>query len=116
MTSSILPPLSNRADCSPSTQRTASDTLDLPQPLGPTMAVTPCSKVRVTVSANDLKPDSSSRVSFMRASCDGVVGAPGEAPSGQLSVSCPDTMNDGMPILRPVDSACSRVAYGPSTT
>ena len=29
------------ADCSPSTQRMASDTLDLPQPLGPTMAVTP---------------------------------------------------------------------------
>jgi hypothetical protein len=31
--------------------------------------VTPCSNVKVTVSANDLKPESSSRVSFMRASC-----------------------------------------------
>ena len=31
------------------------------------MAVTPSSKVRVTVSAKDLKPESSSLVSFMRA-------------------------------------------------
>jgi hypothetical protein len=30
------------------------------------MAVTPSSNVRVTVSANDLKPESSSLVSFMR--------------------------------------------------
>src|SRR5260370_723890 len=66
MTSSILPPRSSRADCSPSTQRTASETFDLPHPLGPTIAVTPSSKVRVTESAKDLKPESSSRVSFMR--------------------------------------------------
>src|SRR5687767_4714256 len=66
ITSSILPPRSSRADCSPSTQRTASETFDLPQPLGPTMAVTPSSNSRVTVSANDLKPESSSLVSFMR--------------------------------------------------
>src|SRR5688572_20549065 len=66
ITSSILPPRSRRADCSPSTQRTASETFDLPQPLGPTMAVTPSSKVRLTVSAKDLKPESSSLVSFMR--------------------------------------------------
>src|SRR5690348_2477907 len=74
ITSSILPPRRSRADCSPRTHRTASETFDLPQPLGPTMAVTPCSKVRVTVSANDLKPESSSRVSFMRASCRGRCG------------------------------------------
>src|SRR5688572_15106065 len=71
ITSSILPPRSSRADCSPSTQRTASDTFDLPQPLGPTMAVTPSSNSRVTVSANDLKPESSSLVSFMRQARDG---------------------------------------------
>ena len=65
ITSSILPPRSSRADCSPSTQRTASETFDLPQPFGPTMAVTPSSKVSVTVSANDLKPESSSLESFM---------------------------------------------------
>src|SRR5918998_202444 len=65
ITSSIFPPRNSRADCSPRTQRTESDTLDLPQPFGPTIAVTPCSKVSVTVSAKDLKPDSSSLVSFM---------------------------------------------------
>src|SRR6476661_466176 len=65
ITSSILPPRSNRADCSPSTHRTESETLDLPQPLGPTMAVTPSSKVRVTLSAKDLNPESSSLVSFI---------------------------------------------------
>src|SRR5687767_5275468 len=73
ITSSILPPRSSRADCSPSTQRTASETFDLPQPLGPTIAVTPDSKVSETVSAKDLKPDSSRRVSFMPRvpGCDG---------------------------------------------
>src|ERR687889_689808 len=65
MTSSILPPRSSRADCSPRTHRTESETLDLPQPFGPTIAVTPSSKVSVTVSAKDLKPESSSLVSFM---------------------------------------------------
>jgi hypothetical protein len=67
MTSSILPPRSSRADCSPSTQRTESDTFDLPQPFGPTIAVTPSSKVSDTVSAKDLNPESSSLVSFMPA-------------------------------------------------
>src|SRR5688572_26574953 len=71
ITSSILPPRRRRADCSPSTQRTASETFDLPQPLGPTMAVTPSSNDRVTVSANDLKPDSSNLVSFMSLALSG---------------------------------------------
>ena len=44
ITSSILAPRRIRARCSPSTHRTASDTLDFPQPFGPTMAVTPSSK------------------------------------------------------------------------
>src|SRR6266496_3252717 len=67
ITSSILPPRSSRGDCSPSTQRTASEMLDLPHPFGPTMAVTPASKGSSTVPANDLKPDSSSRLSLMPA-------------------------------------------------
>ena len=41
ITSAISPPRKALADCSPSTQRIASDTFDLPHPLGPTMAVTP---------------------------------------------------------------------------
>src|SRR5438034_7940519 len=66
MTSSILPPRSKRGDCSPRTQRTASEMLDLPQPFGPTIAVTPASNGSSTAPANDLKPDSSSRVNLMR--------------------------------------------------
>src|SRR2546427_8008996 len=65
MTSSILPPRSKRGDCSPSTQRTASEMFDLPHPLGPTIAVTPASNGNSTVLAKDLKPDSYSRVSLM---------------------------------------------------
>src|SRR5687767_3551869 len=56
MTSAISPPRRALADCSPSTQRIASETLDLPHPLGPTMAVTPGWKFRVVLSAKDLKP------------------------------------------------------------
>ena len=41
MTSSILPPRSDLAPCSPMTQASASTTLDLPEPLGPTMHVMP---------------------------------------------------------------------------
>src|SRR5207237_10437484 len=60
MTSAISPPRIDLADCSPKTQRTASQTLDLPQPLGPTMAVTPSWKLKIVLSANDLKPKRSS--------------------------------------------------------
>src|SRR5690242_8624635 len=87
ITSSILPPRSNRADCSPSTQRTASETFDLPQPLGPTIAVTPCPKSSVTVSANDLKPDSSSLESFIggpRGGTGSRAGPGGSRPSRPL--------------------------------
>ena len=56
MTSAISPPRSALADCSPKTQRMASETLDLPQPFGPTMAVTPGWKFSDVLSANDLKP------------------------------------------------------------
>ena len=56
MTSSILPPRSDLAPCSPITQASASTTLDLPEPLGPTTQVTPGSKLRVVAEANDLNP------------------------------------------------------------
>jgi hypothetical protein len=62
MTSSIFAPRSVRARCSPSTQRTASETFDLPHPFGPTIAVTPGSKTNSVSSANDLNPCSSSFV------------------------------------------------------
>src|SRR6478752_2672317 len=56
MTSSILPPRSAFAPCSPSTQAIASTTLDLPEPFGPTTAVMPGSRRSVVDDANDLNP------------------------------------------------------------
>ena len=56
MTSSILPPRRDFAPCSPMTHARASTTLDLPEPLGPTTAVTPGSKLKVVAEAKDLKP------------------------------------------------------------
>src|SRR5665811_2632153 len=56
MTSSILPPRSDLAPCSPITQASASTTLDLPDPLGPTTQVMPGSRFRVVEDANDLNP------------------------------------------------------------
>src|SRR6478752_8971378 len=58
MTSSILPPRSDLAPCSPITQLRASTTFDLPDPFGPTTQVMPGSKASVVVDANDLKPRS----------------------------------------------------------
>src|SRR5437867_9220641 len=69
MTSAISPPRRDLADCSPRTQRTASSTLDFPQPLGPTMAVMPSWKLKVILSANDLKPKSSRDWRCIRLGC-----------------------------------------------
>ena len=56
ITSSILPPRSALAPCSPSTQAMASTTLDLPEPFGPTTQVMPGSSRSVVAEAKDLKP------------------------------------------------------------
>src|SRR5262245_30098848 len=56
MTSSILPPRSALAPCSPRTQEIASTTLDLPEPFGPTTQVIPGSSFNVVGEAKDLKP------------------------------------------------------------
>src|SRR5512139_879990 len=56
ITSSILPPRSDLAPCSPITQARASTTLDLPEPFGPTMQVMPGSSWRVVEDAKDLNP------------------------------------------------------------
>ena len=56
MTSSILADRRLRGPWAPSTHATASTTLDLPLPFGPTTTVTPGSKSRMVVSANDLNP------------------------------------------------------------
>src|SRR3954464_6337515 len=64
MTSSMVPPRSDLALCSPSTHVMASERLLLPQPLGPTMAVTPPAKRTSTGSTKDLKPETSRRSTF----------------------------------------------------
>src|SRR5437763_12731358 len=55
-TSSILPPRSDLAPCSPMTQDRASTMLDLPEPFGPTTQVMPGSRRSVVAEAKDLKP------------------------------------------------------------
>src|ERR1700749_1922860 len=55
-TSSILPPRSDLAPCSPMTQARASTMLDLPEPLGPTTQVMPGSRRSEVADAKDLKP------------------------------------------------------------
>ncbi len=56
ITSSIRALRKARVLCAPRTQVTASTTLDLPEPFGPTTAVTPGSNSNTVVSAKDLKP------------------------------------------------------------
>src|SRR5690349_3836407 len=64
-TSFISPPRRDFARCSPSTHEIASETFDLPQPLGPTTAVIPLPVKTISVwSANDLKPEISRRWSL----------------------------------------------------
>ena len=56
ITSAISPPRSALADCSPSTQRIASSTFDLPQPFGPDHRSHAAMEFRTVCGANDLKP------------------------------------------------------------
>ena len=56
MTSAIEPPRTFLGEAVPSTQARASTTLDLPDPLGPTMTVMPGSTSITVLSAKDLKP------------------------------------------------------------
>jgi len=58
ITSCIDSPRSSDALDSPSTQRTASMMLDLPQPLGPTTPTSWPGSMKLVGSAKDLKPDS----------------------------------------------------------
>src|SRR4051812_45489252 len=64
ITSAISPPRRLLADCSPSTQRTASTMFDLPLPFGPTTAVTPGGNSKTVLSAKLLKPTNSRRFSM----------------------------------------------------
>src|SRR6266853_72385 len=79
-TSSILPPRSDLAPCSPITQDRASTMLDLPEPFGPTTQVMPGSRRSEVAEANDLKPR---RVRLFRYKCRLLsTGRPGLADLG----------------------------------
>ena len=54
----MLSPRKVLADDSPITQRIASITFDLPQPLGPTIPIKLLGTDTLVVSTNDLKPES----------------------------------------------------------
>ncbi len=58
ITSCMDSPRSSLALDSPSTQRTASMMLDLPQPLGPTTPTSCPGSMKLVRSAKDLKPES----------------------------------------------------------
>src|SRR5438067_8787154 len=64
MTSAISPPRRLLADCSPRAHLTASTTLLLPEPLGPTTAVRPGGNAKAVLSAKLLNPTSSKRFSM----------------------------------------------------
>ena len=64
MTSSMPAPRIDLGEDSPITQRIASSTLDLPQPLGPTMPVRPGSTISSAGSTKLLKPDNLRRLTF----------------------------------------------------
>src|SRR6202142_3258029 len=67
ITSSMRAPRRVLADCSPSTQLMASLRLDLPHPFGPTIAAIPPPLKRNSVrSQKDLKPCTSTRLSFSK--------------------------------------------------
>src|SRR3954464_7865259 len=81
MTSSIFPPRRLLAPCSPITQARASTTVDLPEPLGPTMQVMPGSSCSVVDEAKDLNP---LRVRLFRYNGAPHAGATGWAVLGQV--------------------------------
>ena len=103
MTSSILPPRRDLAPCSPITQASASTTLDLPEPLGPTMQVMPGSSCNVVEDAKDLNPLRVRLFRYTRAPHSGDTAphadgrlagrarlgqvAPGEGPAGEAARS-----------------------------
>ena len=78
MTSSILAERSERGPWAPSTQVTASTTLDLPLPFGPTTTVMPGSNSSTVGSANDLKPFMLERLQEHRGDPTGCLGVRGD--------------------------------------
>src|SRR3954451_21365420 len=88
MTSSILPPRSDLAPCSPITQLSASTTLDFTDPFGPTTQVIPGSKFSVVAEAKDLKPLRVRLFRYTRSPCRSwCVAGSGDGPDAVLLVA-----------------------------
>src|SRR5579875_1949437 len=86
-TSSILPPRSDLAPCSPMTQASASTMFDLPDPFGPTTQVMPGSRRSEVADANDLNPR---RVRLLRY-IDRALPPASPGRHGHLAVTLPPT-------------------------
>src|SRR5579859_3797133 len=97
-TSSILPPRSDLAPCSPMTQDRASTMLDLPEPFGPTTQVMPGSRRIVVAEAKDLKPR---RVRLFRYTCRPLLSLP--APYRRAAPETAKCASKRTPIL---EQAC----------
>src|SRR5690606_35778838 len=89
-------PRSSLALLSPSTQRTASMMLDLPQPLGPTTPTSCPGSRKLVGSANDLKPESLMELSRTNRSL-------AQTPAGgrEQAGSAPESWRCASPPTRP---------------
>ena len=128
ITSAICPPRSARGPCSPNTHAIASAMLDLPDPLGPTITLTPGVNSSPVLSANDLKPRiESDRRNTVRpmlsADAAGVSQAPREihasmrnpcSPPGGSSTTSTDTTRPQAGPLRHHVTSRSTASAGPS--
>src|SRR5258708_4197903 len=94
-TSSILPPRSDLAPCSPMTQQRASTMLDLPDPLGPTAPGIPGSKRSVVAEAKDLNPRNGRLLRYTR--------------EHSSSLGC--SVAAGSPQFRTLPLPCHRLGY-----
>src|SRR5678815_4095571 len=106
MTSCIDSPRSAEALDSPSTQRTASITLDLPQPLGPTIPTSWPGVAIAVGSTNDLKPESLicvRRKGDLRGSCER-----GESPRTQIAAGRRKKLRNYSCLLYTSDAADER--------
>ena len=103
MTSCIDCPRTASGDCSPIAQSTASVTLDLPEPLGPTMTDTPGPNSMRVRSGNDLKPF----IEIDRRCISSAASATGRSSSAARAASCSAAFFE-RPRPRPTSSSATR--------
>ena len=107
ITSSMPPARIALAELAPITQRSASRRLDLPQPFGPTMPVSPGSMRNSVGSTKDLKPERRSRwkctrlpdVAYFAAAWAVLIAVARLASDCSPSSTLPLTMKVGVPLM-----------------